>query len=111
MRTPHLETPRLTESDDAQESYTLPCAEAMLAATLALMTGHAQSCCDDHRALMTHKVLQHLQLLARHPVLSADFRSLLAGLHVRWQIQCERQRQQVLARAQASRHAAPSTLQ
>lgn len=57
VQTPSLETPRLADNGDGEESYTLPCAEAMLAATLALMTGHAQSCRDDHRALMTHKVL------------------------------------------------------
>lgn len=62
----------------------MPCAEALLAGALALMTGHAQACCAGQRDLMARKVAHNLQLLARHPSLSAGFRSMLVQLQRRW---------------------------
>jgi hypothetical protein len=71
----------------ADEEYGMPCAEALLAGALALMTGHAQACCDGQRDLMARKVADNLQLLARHPSLSAEFRSMLVQLQRRWAAQ------------------------
>lgn len=66
------------------EEYEMPCAEAVLAGTLALMTGHAQSCCDAHRELMAQKVVSNLFILSQHPILSPGFKSMLFNLHGRW---------------------------
>ena len=71
-------------SSGGDEEYEMPCAEALLAGTLALMTGHAQSCCDDHRDLMARKVATHLSVLSQHPVLSPGFKSMLFKLQTRW---------------------------
>jgi hypothetical protein len=66
------------------EEYAMPCAEAMLASALALMTGYMQGCCDDHRTQMAQKIVQHLVSLSQHPMLSPDFKTLLWNLHSRW---------------------------
>ena len=42
------------------EEYSMPCAEALLASTLALMTGYVQACCDDHRDAMGRKIVANL---------------------------------------------------
>lgn len=68
----------------ADEEYGLPCAEALLAGTMALMTGHAQACCEGQRALMARKVADNLQLLSRHAALSAPFRAMVVNLAQRW---------------------------
>jgi len=66
--------------------YELPCVEALLAGTLALMTGHAQACCENHRCLMTCKIVFQLGQLAEHPVLSPPFRAALGNLRTHWQL-------------------------
>lgn len=68
------------------EEYRMPCAEALLAAILALMTAHAQgSCCADHQRLIEQKVTAHLAMAAEHPLLSPDFRTMAWNLRARWQ--------------------------
>lgn len=62
----------------------LPTAEAVLAATLALMTGHAQACCEEHRWVMLRKIVANLHLLAHHPGLSAGFKTVAEQLHAMW---------------------------
>lgn len=69
------------------EEYGLPCMEALLARTLALMTGHAQACCADHRVLMAQKTAANLDLLAAHPMFSAGFRDVAQRLKARWAIE------------------------
>ena len=71
-----------------QEEYTLPCAEAVLAGTLALMTGHAQACCSSQRAAMGEKVVAGLQQLARSNHFTPHFRALLGSLQHTWVQQC-----------------------
>lgn len=80
----------------SDEEYHLPCAEALLAGTLALMTGHVQACCDDHRQLMNAKIVANLAHLAEHPILSPQFRTALGNLRTHWQV-LERQRAAVPA--------------
>jgi hypothetical protein len=69
-----------------EEEYTMPCVEALLAGTLALMTGVAQSApgCST-REPMARKIVENLELLARHAQLSAPMRSMLERLIVHWQ--------------------------
>lgn len=69
----------------ADEEYQLPCAEALLAGTLALMTGHAQACCEAHRQRMAHKIVENLAQLSEHPILTPQFRTALYNLRGHWQ--------------------------
>lgn len=78
-------------ADATDEEYEMPCAEALLAGTLALMTDHAQSCCEDHRKLMACKVTSNLFVLSQHPMLSPGFKSMLFNLHGRWRQQVQAQ--------------------
>ncbi|WP_326539254.1 hypothetical protein [Pseudorhodoferax sp.] len=95
----------------ADEEYGMPCAEALLAGALALMTGHAQACCAGQRDLMARKVADNLQLLARHPSLSAEFRSMLVQLQRRWSEQDRGAEGLVRLPPQALWHKAPEGLQ
>jgi hypothetical protein len=73
----------------ADEEYELPCSEALLAGTLALMTGHAQACCGPHRERMAEKAAASLLTLSQHPLMSPGFRSLAWSLHGRWMLQSQ----------------------
>src|SRR3989344_4516252 len=53
-----------TSGAHCDEEYSLPCAEALLAGTLALMTGYVQACCDSHRDALRRKIAANLPLLA-----------------------------------------------
>jgi hypothetical protein len=70
------------------EEHELPCIEAVLAGTLALMTGYGQALQAEldpaHRLGMGRKVIENLALLGQHPQLSLGFRQVLLGLHRRW---------------------------
>lgn len=73
------------------EEYTLPSVEALMAGTLALLTGYAQSAPDcAHRPLMAKKVVSNLFFLAGHPQLSAPMQTMLANLRTRWQLELEK---------------------
>lgn len=74
-------------SDGQHEEYGMPCAEALMASTLALMTGHAQACCADHRELMAEKTAASLRVLSEHPLMSPGFRAVALRLHDRWAIE------------------------
>lgn len=78
-----------------------PCTEALLAGTLALMTGHAQACCAEHKALMMKKIIVNLQMLSNHAEVSLAFRSVASNLFVMW----TRLRQQGDAQAQEPKEA------
>ncbi len=83
-----MQTDRSTDAVD--EEYTLPSVEALLAGTLALMTGYAQSPRDDpHRALMAGKLIANLLRLSGHPQLSPPMQTMLANLRTRWQLELE----------------------
>jgi hypothetical protein len=73
-----------TTDTHSQEEYTLHSTEALLAGTLALMTGHTQACCDAHRDAMAAKIVTHLSTLSADPLLSPEFQTLLWSLRVRW---------------------------
>lgn len=64
--------------------YTLPSAEAMLAGTLALMTGYAQNTCPNRRMLMALKIRHNLDQLRSHADLTAQFRQVLLRLCHEW---------------------------
>ena len=72
------------------EEHELPASEAVLAATLALMTGYSQALQADlhpgQRLLMGAKIGRNLELLADHPALSDGFQRIVLGLRARWQV-------------------------
>ncbi len=74
--------------DGSSEELELPAVEAVLAGTLALMTGYSQALLaelhPEHRVLMGRKIGNNLALLAEHPQLSTPFQSMLCGLQRRW---------------------------
>lgn len=85
MSKPCLETAVNTDTElPEDEEHVLPCAEAMLAGTLALMTGHAQSACATQRDLMGQKIRSNLFFLGQHPGLTPSFRTVLQRMHQHW---------------------------
>lgn len=79
-----LTDPHLTEEHE------LPSVEAVLAGTLALMTGYAQALQADihpeQRLLMGAKIGRNLETLAEHVALSESFQRIALGLRARWQL-------------------------
>ncbi len=71
------------------EEHELPSVEAVLAGTLALMTGYSQALQaamhPEHRVAMGAKIACNLALLADHPLLSAGFQQVMTGLRGRWE--------------------------
>lgn len=74
--------------DACDEEYSLPCAEAVLAGTLALMTGYMQACGGPQRDAMGHKIAAGLQDLACSGQFTPHFCALLGSLQRRWVQQC-----------------------
>jgi hypothetical protein len=75
-------------SECKSEEHELPAVEAVLAGTLALMTGYSQALLaelhPEHRVLMGRKIGNNLALLAEHPQISTSFQAMLGGLQRRW---------------------------
>ena len=75
------------------EEHELPSIEAVLAGTLALMTGYSQALQaeldPEHRLKMGLKIGDNLSLLLDHPQLSLGFRQVLLGLRGRWHAMSE----------------------
>jgi hypothetical protein len=72
------------------EEHELPGIEAVLAGTLALMTGYSQALQADlhpiQRVAMGAKIAHNLALLAEHPALSESFQRIVLGLGARWRL-------------------------
>lgn len=75
----------MNRTQERLEEYELPGAEALLASTLALMTGYAQHACPRGRHLMAGKVLANLARLAGDDRVSPSARRLLARLAIEWE--------------------------
>ena len=75
------------------EEHDLPSVEAVLAGTLALMTGYSQALQAEldprGRVAMGDKIGDNLGLLLDHPQLSPGFRQVLLGLQRRWHAMSE----------------------
>ena len=74
-------------STNQDEEYLLSEREAVLAATLALMTGFAHGCCPAHKGPIAAKVADQLSALVHSmqgPQLSPDMQALLLRLRTRW---------------------------
>ncbi len=72
----------------------MPAAEALLAGTLALMTGFDEPRASSpgatgaHQALLARKISENLALLAEHPMLTPAFQTIVWGLCSRWRGIC-----------------------
>jgi len=62
----------------------LPPAQALLAGTLALMTGHAQARSEGQCTLLAKKIVANLSMLSRHAGAPPNFRAIAANLHPLW---------------------------
>lgn len=96
------------------EEYVLPSVDALMAGTLALMTGYAQTPADAlQRALMGKKLVSNLFFLANHPQVSPAMRCMLGNLRTRWQLALEADDPALLRAAEpaAAWHEAHGTLQ
>ena len=75
---------------DFTDEHELPSLEAVLAGTLALMTGYAQALQaelnPDQRLLMGAKIGRNLEMLASHVATSEPFQRIALGLRARWQL-------------------------
>lgn len=70
----------------ADEAYVLPCVEALLAGTLALLTACAQASANcPNRPLVAAKLVSNLTRLSRHPGFSSQMHTMLTRLSERWQ--------------------------
>lgn len=84
---------RLQGTDADPDAPPTPCAEGMLAATLALMTGYAEHCMRPDPAggkpalprLLAAKAASNLFFLAGNPALSVPMRATLWRLRGHWQ--------------------------
>lgn len=86
--------------ETVDEEYTLPSVEALLAGTLALMTGYAQSAREcPHRPLMARKLVSNLLYLSAHPQLSPPMQTMLSNLRTRWQLELESNAEALAAEA------------
>lgn len=95
------------------EEYSLPSAEALLAGTLALMTGYAQhqeGC--DIRPLMAGKLVRNLSALAAHPGVTEPMKVMLGKLLEHWMRAAHPAGIEATRPAESSwAHAAPAVLQ
>lgn len=98
--TPH---PRCIEVD-------LPRIEAILAGTLALMTGHAQAACPVRRRQMAHRIDDNLGLLSA-AALSPAFATTVGQLRMHWQRLADPAAGRPWAEEVTATHPAPGALQ
>lgn len=80
----------MNRADFDDENADLPCADGLLAGTLALMTCWAWPepqpalCARRQRALMAGKIASNLFFLREHPGVPPGLRLVAAKLHARW---------------------------
>lgn len=98
-----------SETKETRDEFVLPTVEAVLAGTLALMTGIAEAERPAQRWPMMNKVVCNLALLADHPQLSMEFRCAAGKLRRHWEHLLEHGSD--AANLHALRHPAPGALQ
>lgn len=75
---------------DDPDPDVMPCADALVAGTVALMTTWADPCSHsrlaprEQRALIARKVVSNLYFLRQHPALCPELRQVMAMAHERW---------------------------
>lgn len=74
------------------DSLDLPCAQALLAAVVALMSAYASAApesgrdLDQHRRLLARKVVSNLFFLRQHPDVPPPLRQVMAHVHQHWSV-------------------------
>lgn len=74
----------------ADDGIALPCDQALLAATLALMTAYANPCpaarvdAATQRRLMARRIVSNLFFLREHPALGPGMRQVVGAVHGHW---------------------------
>ena len=103
----------MTSPDQDQDYLPTPSAEALVAGTMALMTGFAQSPVQcPHRPLLAKKIISNLYFLGGHPALSKALRATMANLRTRWQLENDAAVQALpSSEAKSFHHPAPGALQ
>lgn len=77
------------------DSLDLPCAQALLAAVVALMSAYAHPApgagcdLDLHRRLLARKVVSNLFFLRQHPDVPPPLRQVMAHVHQHWSVLAE----------------------
>lgn len=80
-----------TTTNTGDKTCVLPTMEALMAGTLALMTGCAQAhSADPNRQLLARKRVSQLFFLSEHPQVAAPMRCVLRNLRLRWQQEAAR---------------------
>ncbi len=80
----------LAPAGDADDGIALPCDQALLAATLALMTAYANPCPEarvdaaTQRRLMARRIVSNLFFLREHPALGPGMRQVMSAVHGHW---------------------------
>ena len=75
---------------NADDGIALPCDQALLAATLALMTAYANPCPEarvdaaTQRRLMARRIVSNLFFLREHPALGPGMRQVVGAVHGHW---------------------------
>ncbi len=75
---------------DLEDGVALPCHQALLGATLALMTAYAQPPSDarvdaaTQRRLMARRIVSNLFFLREHPALEPGMRQVMTAVHRHW---------------------------
>lgn len=78
------------DTNDADAAHAMPCPQAMLAGTLALMSAwaHPVAGCALHgaqrRPMLARKIVSNLFFLREHPLVSPALRGLAGQLHQHW---------------------------
>ena len=95
-----------------EEEYVLPCAEALLAGTLALMTAYAQGSpgCHD-RPLMAAQLISNLIRLSHHPAFTPTMHTVLNRLCGSWQQQMSGHTTTLIPQPTTLWHGAPQAVQ
>jgi hypothetical protein len=90
--TPH---PQAAADPSDAEAPDLPCAQALLAAVVALMSAYANPAPDTrldlvvHRRLLARKVVSNLFFLRQHPGVPAPLRQVMAQAADHWAVLAE----------------------
>ncbi|MES3011923.1 MAG: hypothetical protein V4738_14135 [Pseudomonadota bacterium] len=73
------------------QEYLMPCAEALLAGTLALMTVQCRCHCERQREVMSQKIISNLvnleARLCAHPLFSDSFQAVVRNVRQQWEAQ------------------------
>jgi hypothetical protein len=86
-----MHTHSIESCENCDEEYVMPSVEALIAGTLALLTGYAQAApgCE-HRPLMAKKLVSNQIFLSGHPDLSPPMRTMLGNMRTRWELEVQR---------------------